>query len=77
MTSNKTDHGRMCDLPEQEVLRSTPPHLALRPAGDQGREEPGADVQGPGSQHRAGQASQVDQPEGPGHPSGRQVGDAK
>ena len=44
MTPNKTDHGRMCDLPEQEVLRSTPPHLALRPPGDQGREEPGADV---------------------------------
>ena len=65
---------RLPGLSPPQILRASPADLTLRPAGDPGREEPGADLQGAGPQHWARQTPQVDQPPGPGHTAGRQVG---
>ena len=58
----------------QKIGRAAPEDPAQRAPGDPGGEEPGADLPGPGPQHRAGQAAALDQPAGRRDPAGRQVG---
>ena len=58
----------------QKIGRAAPEDPAQRAPGDPGGEEPGADLPGPGPQHRAGQAAALDQPAGRRDSAGRQVG---